>query len=266
MPNHVINVLRSDAKVFGKLVRGLTDAEIAEAREDHLRMIQSWEERNPEAPERPDWFPEEPDLNQRVVDFALLIPEPPNIEKGGCSGTHDPGVICWYSWNITNWGTKWNGYRLVGPTVLEDGRLEYRFETAWSHPYPVIKALSEAFPQSLIEVEYADEDFGSNVGRYAIIEGMEVERPGDGEFSGAPEGREIAARLWYDKSAAEVEAEWAAEELEWEQSSEAAQRPGPHGPSEENPEQCTCGWGEDLTKHLSLVEYYAKNASKEVAE
>lgn len=96
------------------------------------------------------------------VDFNYLIPEPPNLETGGCSGEHAPGVICWYSWHIENWGTKWNAYDYT----VEPGKL--RFDTAWSHPMPVMRALAAKYPDEKFEIKYADEDIGSNLAHYVI--------------------------------------------------------------------------------------------------
>jgi hypothetical protein len=81
---------------------------------------------------------------ERVIDFALIVPEPENIERGGCSGTHQPGVVCWYKWNIANWGTKWGAYAHTHYQLrFFDGyaRVDLRFETAWSQPAPIFKAI-----------------------------------------------------------------------------------------------------------------------------
>ncbi|RJL07309.1 hypothetical protein D3P06_00795 [Paracoccus aestuarii] len=52
------------------------------------------------------------------------------------------GHASWYSWSISNWGTKWNAYSFE---VIEEreGRLEFRFDTAWSPPEPVFAALAD---------------------------------------------------------------------------------------------------------------------------
>ena len=75
----------------------------------------------------------------------------------------------WYSWSIENWGTKWNS----SETSYEGGCLE--FETAWSTPEPLIVKLSEMYPDIEFSVEYADEDIGSNCGRYTL-------KGGEGEY------------------------------------------------------------------------------------
>lgn len=73
------------------------------------------------------------------------------------TGCKDP-----IDWSRANWDTKWNSYDFE---LTNDG---CKFDTAWTHPYPVIKKLSELFPNDEIEILYADEDIGYNLGHYKI--------------------------------------------------------------------------------------------------
>ncbi|MCF6442058.1 hypothetical protein L1077_21745 [Pseudoalteromonas luteoviolacea] len=68
----------------------------------------------------------------------------------------------------TAWGTKWNAY---GQNPENNKGSEVRFKTAWSHPKPVIIALSKKLPEEKISIKYADEDTGSNCGTYIIQNG-----------------------------------------------------------------------------------------------
>lgn len=74
---------------------------------------------------------------------------------------------------ISAWGTKWNAY---GQSVEENSSTRVSFETAWSHPAPVIEALSKKFPEHEIKVRFADEDTGSNCGYYTIKNGEMIEQ------------------------------------------------------------------------------------------
>lgn len=58
------------------------------------------------------------------------------------------------------WGTKWNAYSQL--VDLERG--VFQFDTAWSSPEPVIKALSTLHPEAEVTLRFADEDIGSNCG------------------------------------------------------------------------------------------------------
>ena len=81
------------------------------------------------------------------------------------------GHCDWYGWQTSNWGTKWNAYdqHEVAENCIE-------FDTAWSTPYSLMVKLSQMFPEVTFEVEYADEDFGYNVGRYNLLNGETIEQ------------------------------------------------------------------------------------------
>ena len=101
-------------------------------------------------------FPRDPEglVNDKdfpLIDFELIVPPPPNIETGGCNGQHEEGVVCWYTWNLENWGTKWGAYSQDHFAVryfdsgneVEGvyGRVDLRFDTAWSQPTPIFEAI-----------------------------------------------------------------------------------------------------------------------------
>lgn len=68
------------------------------------------------------------------------------------------------------WGTKWNACEPVAN--VEAGTAS--FETAWSCPRPVLEALSKKFPDDAIEVQFADEDIGSNCGMFTLKSGQYI--------------------------------------------------------------------------------------------
>ena len=76
------------------------------------------------------------------------------------------GATTWYDWSIKNWGTKWNSM-----DASFDG-YGGSFSTAWDGVTTLIQKLSEKFPDLIFEYEYADEDFGSNLGRMTIQGGV----------------------------------------------------------------------------------------------
>jgi hypothetical protein len=80
------------------------------------------------------------------------------------------GYDNWYNWQIENWGTKWDCYDHI---EIEEG--EIHFNTAWSTPMYALTKLSLMFDDLTIEVQYADEDFGSNVGTYSLQGGELVD-------------------------------------------------------------------------------------------
>ena len=100
------------------------------------------------------------------------------------------GYLTWYEWRLEYWGTKWN----ASEYHLDPENGEVWFETAWSHPYPVIIALSQQFPDCVFSVSYADEDIGSNTGEYRVQNG---ELLCGGELvDGSREAYEMAFSHW----------------------------------------------------------------------
>jgi hypothetical protein len=97
------------------------------------------------------------------------------------------GSPTWYDWCIKNWGTKWDTYD--GGSIDDHSCC---FNTAWSTPFPAMVALSKMLPDCEVEVEYADEDYGSNCGRYTL-------KNGEVESSYRPDGEEalmFALEVW----------------------------------------------------------------------
>lgn len=79
------------------------------------------------------------------------------------------GACDWYTWQNANWGTKWN----ASSVYINDNFIS--FNTAWSTPFELMVKLSEKYPKAIFEVEYADEDFGHNVGKYTLQNGEEID-------------------------------------------------------------------------------------------
>jgi hypothetical protein len=74
----------------------------------------------------------------------------------------------WYSWNNHNWGVKWdvavrddeeysNTELLEYKSEGHDNWVVYKFETPWSPPVKVLEKLSNLVPNSLLTLEYEEE-------------------------------------------------------------------------------------------------------------
>lgn len=144
-------------------------------------------------------------LTEDGVDFKRIVPPPDtetyNSDSCGHMSTGGCPWDCWYRWNPANWGTKWNAY---DDRVAEDN-LSVTFDTAWAHPEPVLVKLSEMFPEDQIRIEFADEDTGSNVGTYTLLNGERIEAyfPEYGV-----ESCNLATRIKYGQTYAEHLLEW----------------------------------------------------------
>lgn len=110
-----------------------------------------------------------------VLSLRSMVPPPANIETDNCSGKHDEGVVCWYEWNVSSWGTKWD---VQFSDLLELHSNEsnksvcYTFDTAWSPALEAFAAYSAKFPE--VQVNYEYEELGMAFGGEMIIEGGEV--------------------------------------------------------------------------------------------
>jgi hypothetical protein len=107
----------------------------------------------------------------RIIDFDLIIPEP-RLKKdcpADCIVNKDSHVMeekdrpwfDWYTWRNKYWNTKWgayDGYTHTGKTYI----IMY-FQTAWSFAGPVAMKLAELGYD--LDLQWADEDWGSNCGR-----------------------------------------------------------------------------------------------------
>lgn len=98
------------------------------------------------------------------------------------------GYYTWYEWDINNWGTKWNAYE----SYYADGCAF--FQTAYNAPKPIIKALSEKFPDTSFRLCYADEDIGYNCGYLEYLNGEIVDE--DAFVAGSEESIRFAKELW----------------------------------------------------------------------
>ena len=122
-------------------------------------------------------------VDQAFMDFGKQLYE--NKQKHGAAD--------WLDWSIENWGTKWNGYGYED-TPEREGGAEIVFKTAWSRPKPIIKALSQMFPDVQFRHQWADEDIGRNVGEVLYLDGEEIEYDIPNAFS--KEAYEMAADIW----------------------------------------------------------------------
>jgi hypothetical protein len=78
----------------------------------------------------------------------------------------------WYSWNLRNWGTKWD-VRDVTTHEQSDTELSFGFDTAWSPPVTAIETLAEQYPSATLKLDYTEEQgWGGTV---EFEDGMGVE-------------------------------------------------------------------------------------------
>ena len=107
----------------------------------------------------------------RIIDFDLIIPEPRfkrDCPKDCLMNKYSSAMedkdrpwFDWYTWRNKYWNTKWgayDGYTRTGKTYI----IMY-FQTAWAFAGPVAMKLAELGYD--LDLQWADEDWGSNCGR-----------------------------------------------------------------------------------------------------
>lgn len=198
MPNHVHNILSVSVRPenVGKIF----------TEEEYAKM-----EHRPTTPEEEvaaffhyiscvseDRF--DPNGNPLVLegtfDFEKIVPMPENIFRGplGQKERDTYGANNWYDWSLANWGTKWNSYD--GEWYWEGESIQ--FNTAWSTPEAIYRALIRKFPNLDFEVKFADEDMGYNCGKFSYDSeqgGLDFWEPNNEN-----EGVEFACEVWYDET------------------------------------------------------------------
>ncbi len=94
----------------------------------------------------------------------------------------------WYDWRIRHWGTKWNALN----TVVEQNRI--RFDTAWNPPLPIFAEIAVRNPEMKLEIYYADEEEGYQVGHIVLAEGKSLIDEAYENFS--DQAFEVADKVW----------------------------------------------------------------------
>lgn len=94
----------------------------------------------------------------RVVREHLTKENPAVLEKGRtlARALAETGYLNWREWSCACWGTKWNAYDFEEREHTE-GRLVFKFETAWSFPEPIFRKLAEMYPALVFAVIAFDE-------------------------------------------------------------------------------------------------------------
>ena len=102
----------------------------------------------------------------------------------------------WYGWCNRNWGTKWNAYDVH----FDQESQSIRFLTAWDMPALVMDKLSRMFPEIKMDLQWADEDVGYNVGHVVLLAGKAI--AGHIPEGGSREAYEMSFQIHGGKAAA----------------------------------------------------------------
>lgn len=111
--------------------------------------------------------------------FAKHKPEAVELGHKVVTNIAKYGYETWYEWSIANWGTKWDAYNHALADDSSDTVFRCYYETAWSPAYPVLEAMSAAFPELSFRMAYADEGGGFAGVAYCNNGGMVDDEDGD---------------------------------------------------------------------------------------
>ena len=167
MPNHVKSqfVINGECESIKKIADRIL------VTEEYLKEVEA---RNSELSDEFKLTP--PELGS--LTFDRLIPVPTNVFLGDLSMEDEEKYgkeNCWYGWNIKNWGTKWDAYEVS--VDVSDNCISVEFWTAWEHPQPYMEALAKVCAENGCDLngEFANEDFGSLMGTYSLLEEAECD-------------------------------------------------------------------------------------------
>lgn len=99
-----------------------------------------------------------------VFDFEKILPTPLQLLQHSAPQDNKRlakkfsklyGAPDWYEWRIKNWSTKWN---LTDEAQFDWGKkwISGCFDTAWSPPRKIIKALAHKFPRLSFLLSYCE--------------------------------------------------------------------------------------------------------------
>lgn len=143
-------------------------------------------------------------LKEGDVYFGILIPQPRGMFQGGTNDATAKrnarfGIEDWYEWNSKYWGTKWNPSRDETTFEwLDDTTAELSFWTAWSLPEPWLMKLAEECKKHNVEIEgeFADEDFGGDMGEFRTTNADDDEDDGNLIVTHDSMNQELYERVW----------------------------------------------------------------------
>jgi len=99
-------------------------------------------------------------------------------------------AVAYQDFRRKEWGTKWDGFSFYE----YDGSQNITFFTAWNPPTPIIEKLSEWYPDVPILHQWADEEFGFNVGEVEYYKNEKtMEKDPENE---SKEAFEMGAAIW----------------------------------------------------------------------
>lgn len=87
-----------------------------------------------------------PDVEMTALNFHSLVPIPPDVIAAGYGQAGE-------DWERANWGCKWGACSVE---LVDQGHLEYEFDTAWSPPVLFLSKLAPKWPMLTFILDYEE--------------------------------------------------------------------------------------------------------------
>jgi len=103
------------------------------------------------------------------LDFTLegLYPTPAELMRENAFGqsenseelTEKYGASDWYTWRVSNWGTKWD---VCESDIYENSDTEFMavFDSAWAPPSPWLEYIAPQFPELKFKLAFSEPGMG----------------------------------------------------------------------------------------------------------
>ena len=62
------------------------------------------------------------------------------------------GYYDWYTWNLNNWGVKWDASNLQAKELSDFNTVIYSFDSPWGCPEHFVRELSKLYPDATFEM------------------------------------------------------------------------------------------------------------------
>lgn len=116
--------------------------------------------------------------------FNAFVPMPKEVFRGSIGSEEQekyPGELNWYDWSVNHWGTKWDvndesvhiEWENTKDSDIVACQVKISFDTAWSPPEPVVRAMAKAFPALHFVHEFVEHG-ESYAGRHEYSNGVAV--------------------------------------------------------------------------------------------
>lgn len=97
-------------------------------------------------------------MHESVISFWNIVAPTDLVAYFGSNDVADRTPDHWYSWNIREWGCKWDACEAEITEGLPEGEIMYKFDTPWAPPLDLfINKLSRQYPTLVFTHEFEEE-------------------------------------------------------------------------------------------------------------